>query len=35
MLDGWRAGGTFGDYRRAIEALDPTSYRPWAAASLG
>jgi hypothetical protein len=31
MLDGWRAGGRFGDYRRALESVDPSTRRPWAA----
>lgn len=30
MLAGYRAGGTFADYRRALEALAPADRRPWA-----
>ncbi|MEZ4239138.1 MAG: radical SAM protein [Myxococcota bacterium] len=32
MLAGWRAGGRFADYRRALEAVPEQSQRPWAAA---
>lgn len=31
MLAGYRAGGTFADYRRALEALSTDVRRPWAA----
>lgn len=31
VLEGWRAGGTFGDHRRALEAVPPDTRRPWAA----
>jgi radical SAM superfamily enzyme YgiQ (UPF0313 family) len=30
MLAGHRAGGTFGDYKRAFTALEPSAFRPWA-----
>lgn len=31
----WRAGGTFADHKRAFEALDASSQRPWAAEAPG
>jgi radical SAM superfamily enzyme YgiQ (UPF0313 family) len=33
MLDGWRAGGRFGDYKRALERVPQRDARPWAALS--
>jgi len=31
MAQGYEAGGRFADYRRALEAVDPATRRPWAA----
>lgn len=30
MYAGWRAGGRFADYRRALSEVDPDTARPWA-----
>jgi radical SAM superfamily enzyme YgiQ (UPF0313 family) len=30
ILEGWRAGGRFGDYRRALERVPVETARPWA-----
>lgn len=30
-FEAWRAGGTFGDWKRALAAVEPHTRRPWAA----
>ena len=31
LYRGWRQGGRFGNYRKAIERVNPSTFRPWAA----